>query len=645
MKSSDESRPVELLAGPEAEMFRKVLAGEEFCPGPAGPGQTEGWGEEQTIRARVLCRLLADKNLHPKGVRLRNVRIIGQLDLRSATLRRPLRLKDCCFDSLEPVILDYAKVSLLILDGCKLSGLNGDTLMVTTGLELTGSRFTGPVMLPDAKIRGHFRCTNAQLNVAISDTQAIREYGGRYALVGDGMEVSGDVRLNGTNPGGDIRHGGQFTAVGVLLSGAHIGGTLDCRGARLRTINPAAASNKNYCLRGSGLKVDGDVILDNCTTEGGGIRLSDADIAGELLCHGTQLNGADKGGNALRANELKVGSNVFFIDGFTADGGKISLKQAVIGGDLQIEAKRLGEDKDRVAFDATGTQVTQRLVWLPESQVHGKVILERVVVGQVQDSWTGEDDRRRPNGYWPANGMLRLDGLTYGGIRSVPYDEKVGANERLEWIRSQYESPAKIREAKKARRHDKSAHPAEANYATQPYRQLANVYLGAGRDADARTVAIAQRRDLRGYGNLTPSAKFGNWLLDNTIRYGYRTWHAAVALAILYAAVVTFFWYARFHNALIAVQVTPDVTSMSHLTASACTPIYPCFNPFGYAIDTVIPLINVHQTDFWAPNAHASRPWDWLSVWVTYVSTGLGWLFATLAVAGYTGLARNSSAP
>jgi hypothetical protein len=84
---------------------------------------------------------------------------------------------------------------------------------------------------------------------------------------------------------------------------------------------------------------------------------------------------------------------------------------------------------------------------------------------------------------------------------------------------------------------------------------------------------------------------------------------------------------------------------VASLNPAHCNGVYPCFNPFGYAVDTVIPIINVHQADFWAPNAHASSPWGWLSVVITYLSTGLGWLFATLAVAGYTGLARNASSP
>jgi len=612
------------LAGSEAEMVRTVLAGEEFDPDRAGSGPV--------LRAQVLRDLLLDKKLPPRGVRLRNVTITGQLNLQSATVRRPLQLTVCNFDS-GPLILDYAKVGLLLLHRCCLPGLRGDTLVATEGIELTGSRFFGPVLLTDARIQGHLRCTDAKLDKVITDPSEIAEYGGRYALICDGMEVRGDVRLDGA-----------FRAAGVLLSGAHIGGTLDCTGATLTAV-PPKGSEKNYSLRGSGLTTDGDVIFDKCVTEQGGIRLSDADIAGELLCHGTRLNGADKSGIALRANDLKVGSNVFFIEEFTSDGGRLSMKQAVIGGDLRIEPRRLGQDSRGVALDAAGTQVAQRLIWCPAEPVRGKVILERTAAGQLEDCWTGEDDRRRPNGYWPADGMLRIDGLTYTSIRSVPYDEKIGVDERLEWIRGQYRAKGTGSPASPASAAVLAQTPDEDpsdpwRFATQPYRQLANFYLGAGRDADARTVAIAQRRDLRGYGRISGPAKIGNWLLDNTIRYGYRTWHAAIALAVLFVAVAAFFWTGRSYGVVIAAQPPPGVT----VQATVCTPDYPCFNAVGYTADTVIPIINVHQADFWVPNAHASWPWDW-SPGVTYVGTALGWLFVTLAVAGYTGLARNASSP
>ena len=86
--------------------------------------------------------------------------------------------------------------------------------------------------------------------------------------------------------------------------------------------------------------------------------------------------------------------------------------------------------------------------------------------------------------------------------------------QRLAWIRSQYQPPAGS---------------GSAVFATQPYEQLAAVYRQAGQDDQARKVAIARRADLRKYGNLNRYRRFGNWFLDWTIKYGYQTWRAARA--------------------------------------------------------------------------------------------------------------------
>jgi hypothetical protein len=73
-------------------------------------------------------------------------------------------------------------------------------------------------------------------------------------------------------------------------------------------------------------------------------------------------------------------------------------------------------------------------------------------------------------------------------------------------------------------------------------------------------------------------------------------------------------------------------------TATTCTSDYPCFYPFGYTVDTVIPIINVHQADNWSPDANAPAGWLW--VVGAWGATAAGWALATLLVAGYTGLVR-----
>ena len=195
---------------------------------------------------------------------------------------------------------------------------------------------------------------------------------------------------------------------------------------------------------------------------------------------------------------------------------------------------------------------------------------------------------------------------------------------RLEWIGSPY----KYKPAKNADR---------GVFTTQPYEQLATVYRRAGQDTEARKVAIARRRDLRRYGDLTNYRKVGNWLLDNTIRYGYRTWSAVAALAVLYAAALVIFFIAQHRTQLmIPTMRTAGLTPTP--TAGHCTSNYPCFYPAAYAIDTVIPIINVRQATYWTPNGHA--PWGNALGIFSWVSTVLGWALATLTVTGYTGLVR-----
>lgn len=640
-------RPGDELWQREIDMRRMTEAGEllDLGKGPSNLAAMHAWRRERTIRAEVLRHLLVDKKwqAHAKGVQLRGLRIMGHLDLEAATLRCPLHLENCYFDDAQPVNLNYASASVLAITRCRLAGVTGDTLLVTKDLDLGGSDFSGK-----------FSCTDATGTGVGSDGGA-RAANRGYALFFDRMKVSGNVILNE-----------KFTAAGVCLNNADISGVLDCTCATL-----TAEHSQRFSLWADGMKVGGNVILDHCIVEGGAVRLSAAEIGGELLCHGTLLRGTDDKDNALRANRMQVGSNVNLNEGFTAN-GTVSLKYTAVGGSLRLELAEaenreastkpqsepsaIGVTADhqvtgdlerglrtslKVALEATGAQIEQELVWLPKTQIHGKVILEGATAGHLIDCWTERD-----NGYWPpaGEGLLRLDGFTYNRITYLTADQ------RLKWIGSQPVPPwsERVRRPLQTWRKSKdrrALRDARALYgfAPQPYEQLAYVYQQAGRDTEARTVAIARRRDLRQYGKLTWYRKPVDWLLEKTIQYGYQTGRAVVLLALLYLVVAAFFCFAKYqHNAVIPVQ-----TTTGHPTATSCTvqhPQYPCFNPFGYAINTVIPLINVHQADFWGPNEE-NVPWGLAGVYVTYVGTAFGWIFVTLAVAGATGLVSNATGP
>jgi len=660
------------------------------------------WGKERTVSAAVLRDLLVGGPwpVHAKGVRMRGVRISGLLDLEGATLRCPLSLDSCYLDSDDPVCLDHATASRVRLTGCQLAGLTASTLTARQ-IDLSRSTLrTGPLSLMSADITDELICSGAQLNGTDSDHNALvaggMKVGGSVylddpftaagavwlaradiagdlacdgaqlgrnrdgiGLLAEGMKVGGEVffregfttdgavRLLGADITGDLscraarlgrddngnalvadrmKVGGEahlykgFTADGaVVLNGADITGDLSLRGARLNGKN-----RDGNALDADGMKAGHDVLLDkepgDDGTErqpfiaAGAVRLARADIAGQLSCSGARLTGTDDCGNALVADGIKVGAAVLLDKGFTAT-GTVSLDSARADQLVMSPAKLAGANEITLSFTAKGAQIGRVLRWAPDGPFSGQVNLEDARVGELEDNWT-QPGEQAAHGCWPLGGRLRLSGFTYGGLSDANVEQ------RLEWIRSQYE-----------RDKDK-----RAAFATQSYEQLAAVYRQAGQDTEARKVAIARRRDLRKYGKLNWYRWFGNWFLDNTIRYGYQTWRAAAGLAAVFLAFLVLSIVGQHQHVIVPTGDTKGLHPVP--TATQCTSNYPCFYPFGYTIDKVIPIINVRQADYWGPNGHALSGWLW--VVGAWGATAAGWALATLLIAGYTGLVRQN---
>jgi hypothetical protein len=122
----------------------------------------------------------------------------------------------------------------------------------------------------------------------------------------------------------------------------------------------------------------------------------------------------------------------------------------------------------------------------------------------------------------------------------------------------------------------------------QLYEQLATFYRRAGRDDDARKVAIAKQRRRR--QALNRPGKVWNSLLRWTIGYGYRTWQAG--LWLLGFLVVGWIVFARAYPT----HMTP--------TKQLGQPM-PHFHPLVYALDTLLPVVDLHQQDSWIPRGVA----------------------------------------
>jgi hypothetical protein len=590
-KAQPEWKPGDPVEPPEQALLEHALAGKRLAlvgEGAVDHQAMNEWGPERTVRAAVLRHLLVEPQwpVHTNGVLLRGARISGRVDLESATVRCPLLLEDCYLDGPDPVALAYATVPRMVLSRCRVvGGLTADLLVVTKGLDLRGSTFEGEVRLLGSDITGQLTCRGAKLTG--TDVEG-------NALVGDGMKVGGNVLLDQ-----------GFTAAGaVRLPNTDITGPLFCSGAKL-----TGTDGYGNALVGDLMRVSGSVFLDKEFTAAGAVRLPEADIAGSLTCRSAKLTGTDVNGSALVGDLMRVSGSVFLDKDFTAV-GTVSVPGARIGGSLSLDEAELAEP---VALQASGVRIGGQLEWAPRWPVRGLVDLEQATVHRLDDDWS------LPRAHWPPAGQLRLAGFTYDGFGGR---KQASSRQRLDWIR---------------RSHTIAMATTPKGFAAQPYEQLARVYRQAGRETEARQVAIARRSDLRRYGSLTRTQKLGNWLLDKTIRHGYQPLRAVGLLLAIYVAVLGGFWFAQ-HQDSVIVPIRDTKTITPAPTALHCSPAYPCFYPAGYAIDVVVPIINLRQAENWHPDGHA--PWGWAYVAAGWIGTGFGWAFTTLAVAGYTLLVR-----
>ncbi len=394
-------------------MLAHAAAGQlvDLGEGPFNLAEMQAWGTERTVRAVVLRHLLVAEQwpVDAKGVRLRGVRISGRLDLEAALLRCPLSL-DCCYlDSNKPACLNFVTASRIKVAGCHLAGLTGE-MLTARQLDLSGSTLTGPLELSGADITGW---------LSFADVKLTGTDGDGNALIGDRLKA-GSMFLNRVVTG----------AGAVRLGGADITGQLNCRGARLTGTDSAGNA-----LFADGLKTDGSVFLNEAVTGAGAIRLTGAEINGQLNCRGAQLTGTDGDGNALLGDRLKVGGDVLLDEGFTA-AGAVRLIAADIAGQLGCSGAQLTGHNDGYALFAHGMRTGGDLsldegftaagaVWLAGAVIGGQLSCRGAqLTGHDNDGNALRADQMKARGSvlldkgFAAVGAVRLDHADIGDLLS-----------------------------------------------------------------------------------------------------------------------------------------------------------------------------------------------------------------------------------
>lgn len=335
----------------------------------------------------------------------------------------------------------------------------------------------------------------------------------------------------------------------------------------------------------------------------GAVRLFAARIGGALECDGVVLH--NDSGPALHGEQAHTEGPVLLRNGFRATGagarGGVRLFAARIGGTLDCDGATITNEFGpalnaiqahigrslylRHGFSAVsdGSHAT---INLTDTHINGAFVFDPARL------------EHRTN----QNLRLSVDGLTY--LR-LPLHITIDG-----WLRL-------LRDG-------------TADYAAQPYQQLAAVQRAAGHDSNVRKVLMAQRRDQIRRRALTGRAERA-WarLTGVTLGYGYQPWRALLGLLGMIAIAVVCAVVLGDHGALARVQAPPTPT------VTKCTTV----EMVGVGLDLGTPLLTTGARARCETTDSATGQALTVISWVLRL---LAWAFATLFIAGFTGAVRKN---
>jgi hypothetical protein len=531
----------------------------------------------------------------------------------------------------------------LILTGGSFSNPNGHAISAD-GAQINGDTFCGAGFHAEGEVR--------LLGATI---------GGEFALTGgtftnpNGHAISADgARING-----GVFCGPGFRAEGgVRLLGATIGGELSLTGGTFTNLNGQA-------INGDRVRIDGSMFCRDGFRAEGEVRLLGATIGGQLdLAGGTFTN---RNGYAISTDGARINGDMFCRDGFRAE-GEVRLLGTTIGGQVVLTGGTF-TNRNGYAISADGARIDEGMFCGDGFRAEGEVRLLGTTIGSVLDLARGTFTN--PNGYAinadnARIGMLRLsniDSKSAGAISFVGVHAGYLADDSSGWrqftaislldftydriTNTGWTTASRVRWLKQ-----------DHKYRAQPYEYLAQTLRSQGHEREARDIMVAKNRRRR--QQLKPWHRTLEYLFDGLLAYGYRPLHRTLpALLLLYFVGALFvFPNARHHQSIIATRAAVHQSTISSktavgnvttapstageqrpVTASAkCPPDYPCFSPWAFTADALIPLINTHQTDFWAVSG-ATRVGFWTTLY-SWLASALGWVLTTAAALGFTGLIR-----
>lgn len=460
-----------------------------------------------------------------------------------------------------------------------------------------------------------------------------------------GATVDGGLLLDGTmiqNPHDlalDLTHariGSKISARGteirgtVDLDGAQVAGPLDLETASL------AQPTDRYCLSGVRAVVHGDVRLADAKI-GGTFPLDGTRGSGALSFRGADLHGTfdaerahifSPGDIAINLQRARLAGNARLCQGFRAV-GFIALNRAVIEGRLRCDGGTFTWSP-RLPGDTRASDPNERGVAFEaiSATIRGGVGLGWNVDGAVDFTDTHTSYLAdRPQQDWPERSS-HLTGFTYERYASVTMD---GSGEwnwrpRAEWLARSEPATA--------------GQPGDPG----PWEQAARTLKQHGDAAGSEQILMAYLRtkSRRRTGRLSRLHRAYDRVINDWFRgYGYRPLRALIPLLLLILAVTCTLIPNASSQAMRTtdpggVVYTPQgelrIVEAGNTPGDSCGKgKVRCFNPLLYAIDTVIPIVDLKQRSAWSPSVDAGG--RLLLLWLNG-ATIAGWAISSLLVVG-----------
>jgi len=460
------------------------------------------------------------------------------------------------------------------------------------GIRLAGAWIAGDLNLEGADLPRTIELKNCLIDTPVHLTGTHLQ-----SLYLDGSCLRG-INANWLRADGTVSLQGTFLRGTVKLTGARIGGDLDCSQARLigSRLHAGGKRAQARALDGTGLKADT-------------LHFSSARIRGQIRLTGAQLTG-----------------DLIFapIDLRAHNGDAISMSRAKIEGGLYLP-KGFEHSKKR--------------------PIKGRIRLTAAQVSFLSDGQSG----------WPGKGQLEINRFVYGAIVGGP----VTATARIAWLRLQSDNqfyPQPWEQCARVLRDMGHAEDARIVLIDKEREQRRDTrrQLLSRKAYPATALAWLSDRLLAGfvaYGHRPLRAL--TWMLALwVIGIGVFDWAARQdALRPNTPIVLRSVEWSQCEpgagvlwDAYTAGRAAQGLDPGSHrgcFHAQAEGRDYPRFNRYVYAADTLVPLVSLEMQEYWTPDDTDDRWAGKVAGWYLVFQIFAGWALSLLAVAGFTGIIRS----